>query len=744
MAFTWESKSWGSRLGSRLSARLGSAVVAGALALGGALGLSAPVRAQQVLWEDDFPVTSSGTVDQSKWQVSSNSSYIHRTRFGEAPQVLTDGTTTFARLRMESYNPSAAGTFLGTEMWSYPEWSAGTGLEWEARVRGTSVPRGICYAFFNYRRRNFNYDRDQEEIDFEFLSNWINNTDPYLQKQVWSNIWNGGASTGQQAGMPAVDGQTHLNQDQTQWHIYKMRWVNGRVDWLIDGAVVRTETNVVPDDQMAVCFNIWAPDSTWTTAYDASMTTTTASQVNKTNYFDVDYVRVRRLPAPTNQGAIGGGDGLTSIYYNSASPSTGGVQYADEKYDELSRRLDFLTWGTSQFDARLQSDNWGAVYKGELQAQYSENTTLSLTTQSSDGVRLWLNNQLLIDKSPTSGAETSVESSATVPLQAGAHYPIRIEFYDGTGAALLKFQWSSPSLPKQLVASTQLFPVIVATPVLSVPPGSYSSAQTVVATTSEPNADLHYTLDGSEPQRSSATVPAGGAISIGSNAVLHVKAWKDGFWASNTVGGSYAFESVAPLLTLDSPHDAASYVAVSTASGTVSDSGGSGLDRVLVRLSRGRDGAFWNAATSTWGAPADIAATLANGSWSIALPALADGGYSLRAQAFDRAGNASAPAPSNFFVDGAAPALTMDSPADGSFYVALAGAGGSVADSVSGVSEVHATAPSGTAAAGLERPPKPRLTSPRPQPGRWLCPRWLTVPTRSPSRLWTACATPRR
>ncbi len=688
MVFTSVSNSWGARV----RARVGLAVAAGALALG-CLGLSAPAQAQQVIWEDDFPVTSSGTVDQSKWQVSDNNSYIHRTRFGEAPQVLSEGSTTFARLRMESYNPNAPGSFLGTEMWSYPEWSVGTGLEWEARVRGTNVPKGICYAFFTYRRRNFNYDRDQEEIDCEFLSNWINNTDPYLKKQIWTNIWANAANNGQQHGLPPVDGQTHLNQDQTQWHIYTMRWTNGQVSWFIDGSLVRTETNVVPDDQMAVCFNIWAPDSTWTTAYDASMTTTGSTQPNKTNYFDVNYVRVRRLPAPTNQGSIGSGDGLTSLYYNSAyaDANTNTPQYWDEKYDELSRQLNFTTWGTTQFDPRLQSDNWGAVYKGDLQAQYSENTTLSLTTQSSDGVRLWLNNQLLINKSPTAGADTTVESTATVPLQAGVHYPIRIEYWDGTGAASLQFQWSSASLSKQLVPATQMYPVIVAPPSLSVPPGNYSSAQTVVATCPEPNADLHYTLDGSDPQRSSPAVPANGAISISSSATLHVKAWKDGYWASATIGGSYVIDSTPPTVTLDSPRDAGSYGATTSASGTASDSGGSGLAQVLVRLSRGRDGAFWNVASSTWGPLVDNPATISNGGWSLALPSMADGGYTLRAVAFDQAGNASAAAASNFSVDSSPPALTMDSPSDGGFYNALAAASGSVSDSVSGVAELHAT-----------------------------------------------------
>ncbi len=40
---------------------------------------------------------------------------------------------------------------------------------------------------------------------------------------------------------------------------------------------------------------------------------------------------------------------------------------------------------------------------------------------------------------------------------AGRRYDIRLEYYDHTGEAAVRLQWSAPGLPRQVIPESQLF-----------------------------------------------------------------------------------------------------------------------------------------------------------------------------------------------------------------------------------------------------------------------------------------------
>ncbi len=73
-----------------------------------------------------------------------------------------------------------------------------------------------------------------------------------------------------------------------------------------------------------------------------------------------------------------------------------------------------------------------------------------------DGVRLWVNGQLIINNW-TEHAE--VENSGTIALTAGQRYDIRMDFYDLRGLATAKLLWSSRPTVKAVVPTARLFPV---------------------------------------------------------------------------------------------------------------------------------------------------------------------------------------------------------------------------------------------------------------------------------------------
>jgi uncharacterized protein (DUF1800 family) len=86
----------------------------------------------------------------------------------------------------------------------------------------------------------------------------------------------------------------------------------------------------------------------------------------------------------------------------------------------------------------------------------------------------------------------------------------------------------------------------VAPPILTPPPGTYSSSQTVTLLTSTPGAQIRYTTDGSAPTRTTGTVYTG-AFAIAGTVTVQAIAYLDGLTDSAVVSGAYALGSLPTL-----------------------------------------------------------------------------------------------------------------------------------------------------------------------------------------------------
>jgi hypothetical protein len=73
-----------------------------------------------------------------------------------------------------------------------------------------------------------------------------------------------------------------------------------------------------------------------------------------------------------------------------------------------------------------------------------------------DAVRLWVNNQLVIDNWASHPATT--DTSASINLTAGVRYTIRLEYYEVTGSARIQLRWTRPGQPAAVIPRAQLFP----------------------------------------------------------------------------------------------------------------------------------------------------------------------------------------------------------------------------------------------------------------------------------------------
>jgi GH43 family beta-xylosidase len=122
--------------------------------------------------------------------------------------------------------------------------------------------------------------------------------------------------------------------------------------------------------------------------------------------------------------------GLLGTYLDSAGGS----------FSRVDSAVNF-NWGTAAPAPGITTDSFTANWTGQIRADYADQYTFS--TLSTDGVRLWVGNEMLIDNldSPSSSA---VEQFGTKWLEPGKWYDIRLQFVEGTGTAQVALRWSSP------------------------------------------------------------------------------------------------------------------------------------------------------------------------------------------------------------------------------------------------------------------------------------------------------------
>jgi hypothetical protein len=143
------------------------------------------------------------------------------------------------------------------------------------------------------------------------------------------------------------------------------------------------------------------------------------------------------LPATVN--------GLRGTYFNNADLTQPVLSRVDASVD--------YGWGSASPDPAIEKDTFSVRWTGTLQAPTTE--TYRLSTQADDGVRLWIDDRLLIDEWTD---RTLIENSASLPLTAGRRYRVRMEYYDGSGEATARLLWSTPTILRQAIPRSWLFP----------------------------------------------------------------------------------------------------------------------------------------------------------------------------------------------------------------------------------------------------------------------------------------------
>jgi hypothetical protein len=110
-------------------------------------------------------------------------------------------------------------------------------------------------------------------------------------------------------------------------------------------------------------------------------------------------------------------------------------------------------WAAGTPASGLPADRFSVRWSSRIQPRYSEVYTFHLTTD--DGCRLWINNQLLIDKWHD---DPGTDTTGSILLTGGERYDLRIDFYENTGNSSAKLEWNSASQAREIVPQGVLFP----------------------------------------------------------------------------------------------------------------------------------------------------------------------------------------------------------------------------------------------------------------------------------------------
>ena len=143
------------------------------------------------------------------------------------------------------------------------------------------------------------------------------------------------------------------------------------------------------------------------------------------------------------------GNGLKGEYYTN-SPAAAGFP-ASSTLVQLDNNINF-NWGNGSPATVISNDVFKVRWTGKLQPLTDDTYTIYIT--ASDGVRLWINNNLLIDKWTD---KTITTHTATIALQKANEYEIKIEYYSNSNPASCILQWSAAGICKQIIPASQLF-----------------------------------------------------------------------------------------------------------------------------------------------------------------------------------------------------------------------------------------------------------------------------------------------
>ena len=141
-----------------------------------------------------------------------------------------------------------------------------------------------------------------------------------------------------------------------------------------------------------------------------------------------------------NNGKLTSIQGLNGQYFNDANPPSGKPIFnSTPVLSRVDPKLDF-NYSDSPGPG-VNADNFSAKWTGYILAPKTGSYTFKLIAD--DGVRMRLNNQLIVNRWIDSDAKIPDDGNLSVAMEAGKLYPVALDYYENKVKAELHLLWSA-------------------------------------------------------------------------------------------------------------------------------------------------------------------------------------------------------------------------------------------------------------------------------------------------------------
>jgi hypothetical protein len=185
--------------------------------------------------------------------------------------------------------------------------------------------------------------------------------------------------------------------------------------------------------------------------YGATYTPTGLAE-GTTYYWAVDEITLeeeRHAGAVWSFTTISPGGGIKGEYFNGTTPTGGPV------LTRLDPSIDF-SWGDAGGPGTpLGNDGFSARWTADLEIAVAD--TYTFITNTDDGARLWLNDEIIIDQWRDQAATDAF--SKAIALEPGV-YPLRLEYYENLGGAAARLFWQTPTVARTIIPAGPLQPPV--------------------------------------------------------------------------------------------------------------------------------------------------------------------------------------------------------------------------------------------------------------------------------------------
>ncbi|MHC4809941.1 MAG: PA14 domain-containing protein, partial [Planctomycetota bacterium] len=141
--------------------------------------------------------------------------------------------------------------------------------------------------------------------------------------------------------------------------------------------------------------------------------------------------------------------GLVGQYWSSVG---GPGRYTERLAVRIDETIDF-NWGDGAPGPDLPANDFSVRWTGALTPPVSG--TYDFITTTDDGVRLWVDGVLLIDRWVS---QPPTERTGSITLEAGVPVVIRMDYFEAGGGATARLEWRPPGADRQVIPVTAMHP----------------------------------------------------------------------------------------------------------------------------------------------------------------------------------------------------------------------------------------------------------------------------------------------